>query len=100
MRNIRKFETFEDFLASQESVSGSGKYVQDIVPGFVYVKERYEDGTYALESVLFSVHSFNGRKGRSRRCSYRALAGWECAYHGIRVNNHGNAGSAGNGIRT
>lgn len=48
MRNIRKFETFEDFLASQESVSGSGKYVQDIVPGFVYVKERYEDGTYAF----------------------------------------------------
>lgn len=48
MRNIRKFETFEDFLASQESVSGSGKYVQDIKPGFVYVKERYEDGTYAF----------------------------------------------------
>lgn len=47
MRNIRKFETFEDFLASQESVSGSGKYVLDIVPGFAYVKERYEDGTYA-----------------------------------------------------
>ena len=48
MRNIRKFETFEGFLASQESVSGSGKYVQDIKPGFVYVKERYEDGTYAF----------------------------------------------------
>lgn len=48
MRNIRKFETFEDFLASQESVSGSGKYVLDIVPGFAYVKERYEDGTYAF----------------------------------------------------
>ena len=48
MRNIRKFETFEDFLASQESVSGSGKYVLDVVPGFVYVKERYEDGTYAF----------------------------------------------------
>ena len=48
MRNIRKFETFEDFLASQGSVSGSGKYVLDIVPGFAYVKERYEDGTYAF----------------------------------------------------
>ena len=48
MRNIRKFETFEDYLASQESVSGSGKYVEDIRPGFVYVKERYEDGTYSF----------------------------------------------------
>ena len=48
MRNIKKFETFEDFLASQESVSGSGKYVEDILPGFVFVKERYEDGTYAF----------------------------------------------------
>lgn len=48
MRNIRKFETFEDFLASQESISGSGKYVLDVVPGFAYVKERYEDGTYAF----------------------------------------------------
>ena len=54
MRNIRKFETFEDFLASQESVSGSGKCVLDIVPGFVYVKERYEDGTYAF---------YNGEEG-------------------------------------
>ena len=48
MRNIRKFETFEDYLASQESVSGSGKYVEDIRPGFVYVKERYENGTYSF----------------------------------------------------
>lgn len=42
MRNIRKFETFEDFLASQESVSGSGEYVEDIVPGFAYIKEIFE----------------------------------------------------------
>lgn len=42
MRNIRKFETFEDFLASQESVSGSGEYVEDIVPGFAYIKEVFE----------------------------------------------------------
>ena len=48
MRNIRKFETFDDFVASQEAVSGSGKYVQDIWPGFAYVKERYDDGTYAF----------------------------------------------------
>lgn len=43
MRNIRKFETFEDFLASQESVSGSGEYVEDIVPGFAYIKEIFEE---------------------------------------------------------
>lgn len=48
MRNIRKFETFEDFLASQESVSGSGKYVQDIWPGFAYVKENYPEEVYAI----------------------------------------------------
>ena len=44
MRNIRKFETFDDFLAAQEAVSGSGEYVQDIMPGFAYVKERFIEG--------------------------------------------------------
>ena len=44
MRNIRKFETYNEFLAAQEAVSGSGQYVEDIVPGFAYVKELYEAG--------------------------------------------------------
>lgn len=44
MRNIRKFETYADFLAAQEAVSGSGQYVEDIVPGFAYVKELFESG--------------------------------------------------------
>ena len=48
MRNIRKFETFEDFLASQESVSGTGKYVQDIWPGFAYIKENFPEAKYAV----------------------------------------------------
>lgn len=48
MRNIRKFETFEDFLASQESVSGSGEYVQDIWPGFAYIKENFPEAKYAV----------------------------------------------------
>ena len=44
MRNIRKFETYNEFLAAQDAVSGSGQYVEDIVPGFAYVKELYEAG--------------------------------------------------------
>ena len=48
MRNIRKFETFEDFLASQESVSGSANYVQDIWPGFAYIKENFPEAKYAV----------------------------------------------------
>lgn len=44
MRNIRKFETYDEFLAAQEAVSGSGQYVEDIVPGFAYIKELYEAG--------------------------------------------------------
>lgn len=48
MRNVRKFETFEDFLATQEAFSGSGNYVLDVKPGFVYVKERFPDGKYAV----------------------------------------------------
>lgn len=48
MRNVRKFETFEDFLATQEAFSGSGNYVLDVKPGFVYIKERFPDGKYAV----------------------------------------------------
>ena len=44
MRNIRKFETYDEFLAAQESVSGSGAYVEDVVPGFAYIKELYMAG--------------------------------------------------------
>ena len=48
MRNIRKFETFEDFVATQEAMSGTGQYVQDIWPGFAYIKERFPDAQYAI----------------------------------------------------
>ena len=48
MRNIRKFETFEDFLATQEEFSGTGKYVQDIWPGFAYIKENFPEAKYAV----------------------------------------------------
>lgn len=48
MRNIRKFETFADFLASQRAYSGTGEYVLDQVPGFVYIKELYDQGKYAV----------------------------------------------------
>ena len=44
MRNIRKFETYDEFLAAQEAVSGNGAYVEDIVPGFAYVKELLDSG--------------------------------------------------------
>lgn len=44
MRNIRVFNTMDDFIASQEAVSGTGEYVEDIKPGFVYVREVYEQG--------------------------------------------------------
>ena len=44
MRNIRVFDTMDDFIASQEAVSGTGEYVEDIKPGFVYVRELYEQG--------------------------------------------------------
>lgn len=47
MRNIRLFENYEDFLAIQEAISGSGKYVEDIFPGFVYTKDMYSGDTYA-----------------------------------------------------
>lgn len=47
MRNIRLFENYEDFLAIQEAVSGSGKYVEDIFPGFAYTKDMYSGDTYA-----------------------------------------------------
>jgi len=51
MRNIRLFGKYNDFLATQEAVSGSGKYVEDIFPGFAYVRERYSaetQDTYAF----------------------------------------------------
>lgn len=48
MRYVRTFEKYEDFLAAQEAVSGSGQYVEDIVPGYVYVKENYPDGEYTF----------------------------------------------------
>ena len=70
MRNIRIFDEYSDYLATQEIVSGTGKYVEDIFPGFVYVRELAEKGIYAFyngenneeyeESVLFGIHSFNG----------------------------------------
>ena len=47
MRNIRIFDEYSDYLASQEIVSGTGKYVEDIHPGFVYVRELAEKGIYA-----------------------------------------------------
>lgn len=48
MRNIRIFDEYSDYLATQEIVSGTGKYVEDIFPGFVYVRELAEKGTYAF----------------------------------------------------
>lgn len=48
MRNIRLFDEYNDFLATQESVSGSGKYVEDIFPGFAYVRENFSADTYAF----------------------------------------------------
>ena len=48
MKYVRTFETFDDFLATQEAVSGSGKYVEDIFPGFAYVKENYPESLYAF----------------------------------------------------
>lgn len=42
MRNIRTFNTFDEFLATQEAVSGTGEYVEDIVPGFAYIREVFE----------------------------------------------------------
>ena len=83
MRNIKIYEKYEDFLAAQEAASGSGKYVEDIVPGFSYVKELffenkqfayynptekdtgeyqygdliYYDGTDTLKSVYWSSYT-------------------------------------------
>ena len=48
MRNIRIFDEYSDYLATQEIVSGTGKYVEDIFPGFVYVRELAEKGIYAF----------------------------------------------------
>ena len=48
MRNIRLFDEYNDFLATQESVSGSGKYVEDIFPGFAYIRENFSADTYAF----------------------------------------------------
>ena len=45
MRNIRLFDEYSEFLAKQEAVSGSGKYVEDIFPGFAYVRERFSGET-------------------------------------------------------
>jgi hypothetical protein len=47
MRNIRLFDEYNDFLAIQEALSGSGKYVEDIFPGFVYTRDKYSGDTYA-----------------------------------------------------
>ena len=47
MRNIRLFENYSDFLAIQEAVSGSGKYVEDIFPGFAYTRDMWSGETYA-----------------------------------------------------
>ena len=48
MRYIRTFKTYEDFLESQEAVSGSGRYVEDITPGFVFIDDEYPDGKYTF----------------------------------------------------
>ena len=48
MRYIRTFKTYEDFLETQEAVSGSGRYVEDITPGFVFIDDEYPDGKYTF----------------------------------------------------
>lgn len=63
MRNIRKFETFEDFLASQAAVSGTGEYVEDINPGFVYIKDRYMAGGDGYIVFNKSEGSSSGESG-------------------------------------
>lgn len=61
MRNIRTFETYEDFLASQEVVSGSGQYVEDIVPGYVYIRDRYLAGESGY--TFFNKNNSSGETG-------------------------------------
>lgn len=61
MRNIRTFETYEDFLATQEAVSGSGQYVEDIVPGYVYIRDRYLAGESGY--TFFNKNNSSGETG-------------------------------------
>lgn len=61
MRNIRTFETYEDFLATQEAVSGSGQYVEDIVPGYVYIRDRYLAGESGY--TFFNKNNNSGETG-------------------------------------
>ena len=56
MRYIKNFSYFDDFLALQESVSGSGKYVEDIMPGFAFVKENYPDDNFAFYNGHEETH--------------------------------------------
>ncbi len=56
MRNLRLFETLDEFIASQEAVSGSGEYVEDIYPGFAYIRELLETG----KCVVYNGESKQG----------------------------------------
>lgn len=47
MRNIRLFENYSEFIESQASVSGTGEYVDDVAPGFVYIKANYPSTKFA-----------------------------------------------------
>lgn len=44
MRNLRVFENLDEFTAIQQQLSGTGRFVLDIVPGYSYIRQEYLEG--------------------------------------------------------